>query len=56
MSADNKKRKVYDLETKEKIIDDFHKKTLSVEEIMKKYEIKASSSFYTIIKNEEKIK
>ncbi len=29
---------------------------MSVEEIMKKYEIKASSTFYTIIKNEEKIK
>ena len=55
------KRKVFDVDTKENIINDYNNRDnnkLTVEEIMKKYDIKASSTFYTIVnpKNQEKIK
>lgn len=56
-----KKRKVYDVQTKQNIIDDFNNKEKNketIDDIMKKYDIRTTSTFYTIInpKNQEKLK
>ena len=62
MSTNKNKRKHYDIETKQSIIKDYNETDttikLSVAEIMTKYEIKASSTLYTIVnqKNQDKIK
>jgi hypothetical protein len=62
MSAIKNKRKHFDIETKQSIIKDYNetdtKIKLSVAEIMAKYEIKASSTLYTIVnqKYRDKIK
>ena len=56
-----KKRKVYDVQTKQNIIDDFNNKEKNketIDDIMKKYDIRTTSTFYTIInpKNQENLK